>query len=775
MQKYFILSVLLLVSFFTGAQEASWVEGTVIDTLSRKPVIDVQISVQGTKQLVLTDAKGRFRIRPEQLSGNVLIVRHVGYEPKKIKIAQPAPSRLVIELFPMVFQLGEYVVEGKVTPIANVTEIPELKIRQSSNRDVGDFLREIPNLSAVRKGGTGLDPVVRGLRFNQLNVQVDQGIRIEGGCPNRMDPTTAHVEIEDVEAMEVIKGPFVLRYGPSFGGIINISTYQPVFYENPEIHAVAMTGFESNWNGNRQHLRVNGGNQKWAFYATGGIKNYGSYMDGDENRVQSGFLKYSFAGGLGYKPSPKESILFNYRESHGRDVFYPALPMDEKVDNTRIMSLDYTLNHISDALQSVEAKVFYSKVFHEMDNSFRPNYSFMQAVAMVNANNFGGRLQTKWTLGETFMIAGFDMEKVNKDGDRVMVMNMSMPGMPPGTMTVRTNLWYEASILNSGIFAELRRPFGKYNAECSVRADYNTASSEDTLRIPSWFDETDSRFTNLSFSAGLSRSLGKYVSLSLALGRGVRSPSMTERYIKFLTVGYDNYDYLGNPQLKPEVNHQADLTLRYRHEMYGRFYVNGFASYIQDYITGNLVPPAVATPKTSGAVGVKQFSNSEAAFLRGFEISYQSPAIFRRIYAGVQAAYTRASIREAVQYKVENAQVVSQTTLDHDPLPEIPPLESTISLSANLLKDRLFPSVAVRLVADQDYVSGAYYEAETAGFAVFQAALHYKPMKWLSLAGGVNNLFNRQYYEHLNRRIVGSTSRLFEPGRVYHLTLIANL
>ncbi|HRY32361.1 MAG TPA: TonB-dependent receptor [Bacteroidales bacterium] len=775
MKNFFLVMLMFLVPFFSEAQQVIWIQGTVIDTLSRKPVIDVQISVKGTKQVVLSDAKGKFRFQATQNEGNVLLIKHVGYESKTIEIAHPAPLNVVVELFPMVFQLGEFVVEGKVTPIANVTEIPELKIRQSSNRDVGDFLREIPNLSAVRKGGTGLDPVVRGLRFNQLNVQVDQGIRIEGGCPNRMDPTTAHVEIEDVEAMEVIKGPFVLRYGPSFGGIINISTYQPAFYENSEIHAVAMTGFESNWNGNRQHLRVNGGNKQWAFYVSGGLKNYGSYMDGEENRVQSGFLKYSFAGGLGYKPSPKESLLFNYRESHGRDVFYPALPMDEKVDNTRIMSLDYSMNHISDALQTVEAKVFYSKVFHEMDNAFRPNYSFMQAVAMVNANNFGGRLQTKWTLGETFVIAGLDIENVNKDGDRVMVMNMSMPGMPPGTMTVRTNLWYEASILNSGVFAELRRPFGKYHAECSVRADYNTAGSEDTLRIPSWFDETDSRFTNLSFSAGLSRSFAKYFSLSLALGRGVRSPSMTERYIKFLTVGYDNYDYLGNPALKPEVNNQADLTLRYRHEMYGRFYANIFASYIQDYISGILVPPAVATPKTNGAVGVKQFTNSGSAFLRGFEISYQSPAILRRIYAGIQAAYTRASIREALQYKVENGQVVSQTSLENDPLPEIPPLESTLSLSANLMKDRLFPSIAVRLVAKQDYVSGAFYEAETAGFAVFQASLHYKPMKWLSLAGGVNNMFNRQYYEHLNRRIVGSTARLYEPGRVYHLTLIANL
>ncbi|MEZ5195165.1 MAG: hypothetical protein R2764_01805 [Bacteroidales bacterium] len=43
----------------------------------------------------------------------------------------------------------------------------------------------------------GIDPVVRGFKYSQLNVQVDNGLKIEGGCPNRMDPATAHVEIED--------------------------------------------------------------------------------------------------------------------------------------------------------------------------------------------------------------------------------------------------------------------------------------------------------------------------------------------------------------------------------------------------------------------------------------------------------------------------------------------------------------------------------------------------------------------------------------------------
>jgi iron complex outermembrane receptor protein len=54
----------------------------------------------------------------------------------------------------------------------------------------------------------GIDPVVRGFKYSQLNVQLNGGLRIEGGCPNRMDPATAHVDMNDLENITILKGPF---------------------------------------------------------------------------------------------------------------------------------------------------------------------------------------------------------------------------------------------------------------------------------------------------------------------------------------------------------------------------------------------------------------------------------------------------------------------------------------------------------------------------------------------------------------------------------------
>ncbi|MGD9329146.1 MAG: TonB-dependent receptor plug domain-containing protein, partial [Cyclobacteriaceae bacterium] len=80
-------------------------------------------------------------------------------------------------------------------------------------RDVGEYLRSIPNVSGIRRGGANLDPVVRGYKYSQLNVLLNNGVKIENGCPNRMDPVTARIETEDIGNIEIIKGPFLLKYG----------------------------------------------------------------------------------------------------------------------------------------------------------------------------------------------------------------------------------------------------------------------------------------------------------------------------------------------------------------------------------------------------------------------------------------------------------------------------------------------------------------------------------------------------------------------------------
>jgi len=77
--------------------------------------------------------------------------------------------------------------------------------------NVGDYLRGVLNVSGIRKGGGVIDPIVRGFKFSQLNAVMNGGIKIENGFPNRSDLVSSPAEAEDIDKINVIKGPFFLN------------------------------------------------------------------------------------------------------------------------------------------------------------------------------------------------------------------------------------------------------------------------------------------------------------------------------------------------------------------------------------------------------------------------------------------------------------------------------------------------------------------------------------------------------------------------------------
>lgn len=660
----------------------------------------------------------------------------------------------------------------KRTPFVS-NQVSKEIMQKVSTRDVGDYLRSIPNVAGIRKGGGAIDPVVRGFKFSQLNVVMDGGMKIENGCPNRMDPVSAHVEVEELSQITVVKGPYLLNYGPALGGVINLQTENPHPYAKFEIHGNAMFGYETNWDGAKEHFSLNGGNSKIYFLASGGYRKYGDYKSGgsesEQTVYQTSFRKFNYGAKVGYAISKKQNILVAYNEAHGRDVMFPALTMDEKSDDTRMMSMDYSAKDLSEVIKTLDLKVYRTNIDHIMDNSNRETWQAKQMVADVNAINTGGKAILGLKIKNQNLSAGLDFENIYKDGVRTMTMLMMGT-----TSTKKFNLWNKAAIRNAGLFAGYNSVFKLIMVDAAIRVDFNHADSEDTLVLikngVEYFHKTASQFVNLSANLGLTRKITEKLSLSLAVARGTRSPNMLERYIKLLSIGYDNYDYLGNPQLKPETNNELDLTLKYADVKLGNIYVNGFYSYVKDYISAVMLPSSVIMPATLGAPGVKQFVNVDHATFTGFELGYTSPEA-HKLGISIIAALTYGRIPEVTKYIITGGQVTGDTLIKNDALPEIPPFETTLSIYYRLLKGNLIPKLSYRLVAAQHHVSKAFYEPETPGFSLLNFSVAYRVSKNIDINAGVNNIFDVSYYEHLNRKIIGSTEKLYEPGRVFFVNL----
>ena len=773
--------VILLFLFFslTGlapAQEASTLTGKVSTKGNGTAVAGAEILLRPGHSGTITDNEGNFKLGNLKPGEYTLEVDHIGYktlirqvtlEPGLNKSLQLIIEKDIqnipgVEIVDMAFQNEPY--SKKTIRQAHISRMPA--------RDAGDFLRGQPNVSGIRKGGGNIDPVIRGFKFAQLNIQSNAGQKVEGGCPNRMDPALSHVNINDVKKIEIIKGPYALKYGPSFGAVVNLITHKARPYEKFEIHAEALAGWESNWNGNKQHLLVTGGNNKVYFALAGNNQDYGNYTAGNGETVPSSFQKRNYSAELGFTIRNNHKFGLAYENAFGKNTWFPTLTMDEREETTQMMSADYHyLNH-SRILHSVDAKIYFSDVNHEMDNKWRSFSDTVVAVSDIVAQITGGRVDFGLHKNAYMLHFGSDYEHIYKDGQRVKSLILQ-PGLPVKT----EDLWSDARINDLGFFAEYKRLQNIHlDWVLAARIDFNNATSN-PLHLKNMMgndiyynDTTDSDFVNFSISGGIIWRFHKSFVLDIALGRGVRSPDMVERFIILLPVGYDNYDYLGNPQLKPENNQQADVTLKYAHEKWGQISLNGFFSWITDYITGIKLPPSEIMPQTKGVLGVKHFVNIDDAYLYGFEFSWVTPDAYR--WGGsLSAAMTSGINPKAVRYIVENGQVVGSETVINDPLPEIPPFETNVRIHYFWFDRKLMPEIRLRFVAAQNHISEAYDERPTPGFFLADINAVYKANPHLSFAGGIANIFNNTYYEHLNRRIIGSKADLYEPGISFYLNV----
>jgi len=117
-----------------------------------------------------------------------------------------------------------------------------------------------------------------------------------------------------------------------------------------------------------------------------------------------------------------------------------------------------------------------------------------------------------------------------------------------------------------------------------------------------------------------------------------------------------------------------------------------------------------------------------------------------------------------------------RNTNNHQPLPQIPPLETRVGLTWE--KGRWSTTGLLRMVSAQNRIAlnegnvvGKDFSA-SAGFSVFSANATYRLNKAMSLSAGVDNLLNKTYSEHLN--LAGNSSFGYsantgvnEPGRTF--------
>ncbi|MBI4740370.1 MAG: TonB-dependent copper receptor [Betaproteobacteria bacterium] len=594
-------------------------------------------------------------------------------------------------------------------------------------QDGGDYLKGIPGFSLARKGGSGGDPVFRGMAGSRLNLLMD-GENVLGGCAGRMDPPTAYVFPESYDRITVLKGPQTVRYGGgNVAGTVLFERKTKRFAE-PAVRGQASAMFGS-FGRNDQVADLAAGAPPGYLRANGTRSDANDYVDGGGTRIHSSFTRWSGSLALGWTPDIDTLAELSINRSDGQAAY-----ADRTVDGVKFERSGFGLrlerNRITPWLEKVEFQAYRNYVDHVMDNfTLRPvqptnNYTYY-LVSNPDRTTEGGRIAFDLAPAPGVKLAaGLDTQR-NAHTLRSIVKAVPLASAAAGGIDIASKARMpDMTFDNTGAYAELSVELTSLDRLIGgLRKDWLSVNNEKTSGSGAGASlDEQNRSAFLRYERDLA---ALPLSLFVGVGRAERPADWWER----------NRDFY----LKPEVNSQLDIGLIWNGERLHAA-LSLFKSALDDYIL---------------------VRNNNTA---------------RNIDARTQGAELDLAWRLAGFWRANGslAWVRGDNKTDAVPLAQMPPLEARVGLGYD--DKRYALGAMLRLVAAQKRVHPGYGTivgqdyAETPGFAVFSLNAAYRPEKRVLLTVGIDNLFDRRYAEHIN--LAGSpvpgfdpVARVYEPGR----------
>ncbi len=540
-----------LISYQVSAQTIQ-----LLDQKHQTPIINASYSYGTTRGI--SDNKGMIAITNDQQS--TLVISHLNYGQLSIPSAEIASiiqqgtiywSRLKFEIQPVrIIALHENLDDSLSILVNNQHRL---------SHDATQVLAQVPEIALIRKSGNyGFDPVLRGFKYEQLNIVLDGAQSANAACPNRMDTPSSQIPVNMLSQISILKGPYSLRYGNAFGGTINFQTEQATYGQTPKVNGRLSGSYESNGTIYRSEGRIGFNGSAYDIKLFGALSSGTNYEDGDGREVQSGFYRNNFGSIMNFRLNDNQNIRLNVSHNYAKDVDFPALPMDLRKDDTWLGSIHHN-TRFNGHLQTWSTSIYSTYVDHLMDNFDKPTDPRMvDAVTAAKTLNYGGRTEGHWVFDSNQLYVGADFRGDKAEGERSRHFLMG----PNTGNTVYDNVWQDAAINKMGIFGEFQQNFQHWQLVYASRIEYNQAKAhKPDDAFAAYYSSMSSNTINPSFSIGINRSLSSKWRAELWLGHAQRSGSLSERYINFLPIGVDPYEMLGNPLLDSEKTIKSTLVL----------------------------------------------------------------------------------------------------------------------------------------------------------------------------------------------------------------------
>src|SRR5690554_518151 len=618
-----------------------------------------------------------------------------------------------------------------------VTTDPKAPRQPIPASDGADLLKNIPGFSVIRKGGTDGDPVFRGMAASRLSILLD-GEAILGGCGSRMDPPTAYVFPEAYESVTILKGPQSVKHGSgSSAGVVMFERATPEFYDKPVHGYASLMG--GSFGRNDQVAQIQAGGEKGYIELGGTRSDMDNYKDGNGNKVHSAYQRWSTNTALGWTPTLDTKIELTAAVSDG-EARYADRGMDGSEFSRTNYGLSFQQKAISPIVEEVKAKIYRNYVDHVMDN-----YSLRTTPLNTNGDpnpramnpdreTIGANVGTTLRFGPHWLVdVGADYQQ-NEHSDRMgsgVNAYKSMPrtdDMSFKTTGVYTQVHYHFPE-EHGIFAGIR--VNKDEAE-DLRANTNTSGETDTnwltsgfLRYEHQLDPTNRAYAGVGYSE---RAADYWERTRNPDGKMPMAPSRISTF-----------------EVNPEKVTQLDIGVIHEgKELRGS--VSAFYAYHEDYI---LIEQ----------VGMGNMSGVDARNIRA--TSYGTEADISWQFAHHWNTDATVSL------------VRGKNKTDNRALGQMPAHEFRLGLTYD---NGVWSSGALaRFVNSQSHVAIGQGNivgqdiGETSGFAVFSLNAGYRATEQLVFTAGIDNIFDRNYAEHLSKGDANVLGYALQEARVNEL------
>jgi hemoglobin/transferrin/lactoferrin receptor protein len=655
---------------------------------------------------------------------------------------------------------------------SSVTVIEADEIRNREARTLGDLLRGVPGVATAVDGSVGADPVIRGLKRDQILILVD-GVRINAMQPPARGSLASYVSVDLIERIEIVRGPGSVLYGAgAMGGVINIITRGGEFTDEPKVQGFTRLGVTSVDDGARGAAGVSISNERNVLDLSVARLDTDDYDNGDGDRVHdTGTEQNAYHLRYRGKLAPGHEIQFRAQRDEREDVWYLASrnfnPEDPEQPglgaNPRApigLNTHYTPSQTRD--------LFELRYEGELDTAWSPRLEtsiYRQELSRGNYDWSEGLQRNYRTSDTDFVTEGLRVQSemvpaddqillVGAEAWRLEASPVSFFGTPmndfrPGD-AAPTPLIDDGRIRSAGLFVQHETYLEAATINLGARYDEVEGQADFARGVSAPLDNTDH---NLSWSAGLTWHLDEAFNPYFSLSEGYRSASLLERYLTFPYS--DGFFWQSNPQLDPERNRTLEIGARGQLGA-ARYTVSVYESRIRDYIGGQVTGP-----------GFKETVNLDEARIRGIEAKVE-----RDFTDGITGYVSGTWIHG------EN-----RDSRFDEPLTQMPPPEASVGASRSVPEGWQW-EVRLRAVKNQSRTADTFSagtERETPGFATGDIAVGYRfgpgaGFRWNELTLSVTNVADKNYREHINEM---TRSRLdpergvqdiWAPGRSFGLT-----